>query len=62
MTDHRLCIWPVGKYKDTEIDIIPNSYLVWVLRQDWFLDKFPNLSNVALAELEWRKKNGVDIQ
>lgn len=62
MTDHRLCIWPLGKHKDKEIDIIPNSYLEWALDQDWFLTDFENLSNVVNAELVWREKHGVVIR
>lgn len=62
MTDHRLCIWPLGKYKDKEIDIIPNSYLEWILDQDWFLKDFENLSNVVNAELVWREKHGEVIR
>jgi len=61
MADHRRCIWPVGKYRDKEIDVIPNAYLVWVLEQDWFHDKYPNLSNITLLEMEWRVHNRVEI-
>jgi len=62
MGDHRRCIWPVGKWKDKEIDIVPNSYILWCLEQDWFLDKYPNFSNIALAEMEWRDKHGVEVK
>jgi hypothetical protein len=62
MTDHRLCIWPVGKFIDKEIDIIPNSYLHWAIDQDWFNDKYPNLSNIVVEELAWREKHGVVIK
>ena len=62
MTDHRLCVWPFGKFKDKEIDLLPNRYLKWILQQDWFLSEYPNLSNVVLEELKWRKEQGVVIE
>jgi uncharacterized protein (DUF3820 family) len=62
MTDHRLCIWPFGKFKDKEIDLLENSYLRWILTQEWFLRDYPNFSNVVLEELKWRKEQGVVIE
>lgn len=62
MTDHRLCVWPFGKFKDSEIDLLPNRYLKWVLSEGWFLQTFPTLSNVVLEELKWRKEQGVVIE
>jgi hypothetical protein len=61
MTDHRLCIWPFGKHKDKEIDLLSNSYLRWILTQEWFLNDYSNFSNVVLEELKWRKHQGVVI-
>lgn len=35
-----LWIIPFGKYKSFPIEEVPDSYLDWLLEQDWFLEKF----------------------
>lgn len=52
----REMIIPFGKFKDKEIEEAPSKYLLWLTDQDWFNDKFVQLSNEVVKELEWRDK------
>jgi len=49
-------IIPFGKFKDKEIEEAPSKYLLWLTDQDWFNDKFVQLPNEVVKELEWRDK------
>lgn len=49
-------IIPFGIFRNKGIEEVPSSYLVWLTDRDWFNDKFPDLSNEVVKELEWRDK------
>jgi len=49
-------IIPFGKFKNKEIEEVPSKYLLYLIDQDWFNDKFVQLSNEVVKELEWRDK------
>jgi uncharacterized protein (DUF3820 family) len=42
---------PFGKHKGQNLDDVPDSYLIWLLKQDWVETKFSRLYN-RLLELE----------
>ena len=39
-------IMPFGKYKGKSLDQVPDSYLIWFLKQDW-CDEYPELVEYA---------------
>ena len=45
---------PFGKYKGTLIADCEKSYLVWLLEQDWFCEKFTGLVKQIRIELKYR--------
>jgi len=45
---------PFGKYEGWALDEIPDSYLRWLIEQDWFEEKFEDLFEEVEAELAWR--------
>jgi len=47
---------PFGKFKGKAIDEVPDSYLTWLLEQDWFEEKFEDLFDDVQAEINWRKE------
>ncbi len=47
---------PFGKFKGLDIEEVPSRYLLYLTEQDWFNDKFVQLSNEVVKELEWRDK------
>jgi len=49
-------IIPFGTFKNKSIEEVPSKYLLWLVDQDWFNDKFVQLSNEVVKELEWRDK------
>jgi len=49
-------IIPFGVYKGKDIENVPSSYFRWLLKQDFFIDKFIGLSNQVVKEMEWRDK------
>lgn len=48
---------PFGNYKGEEIERIPSGYLRWLVLQDWFEEKFPELLKKAEEELGFRDEN-----
>jgi uncharacterized protein (DUF3820 family) len=49
-------VFNFGKYRGKRPDEVPSEYLRWVIDQDWFNDKFTDLSNECVSELEFREK------
>ena len=49
-------IIPFGMFRDKDIEEVPSKYLIWLTNQDWFNDKFVQLSNGVVEELDWRDK------
>ncbi len=49
-------IIPFGAFRDKDIEEVPSKYLIWLTDQDWFNDKFVQLSNGVVEELDWRDK------
>ena len=44
-----------GKYKDKTIEQIPNSYLNWLLEQEWFCVDYKGLVEEIGIELKYRE-------
>jgi len=53
-------IMSFGRYRGSYIGEVPNSYLSWLLRQDWFEDK-DEFEDVE-SELRWRNDNNVYVE
>ena len=55
-------IMPLGKHKNKMIGEIPDNYLIWITDEDWFNQKYPNLSNHILLEIAWRNEMNDHIE
>jgi len=55
---------PFGKYKDKSISEIPNSYLDWIIGEDWFINNSRNLKLIEEIEEELliRKRSHIEIK
>lgn len=53
---------PFGKYKDKDIEDIPNSYLNWVVGEDWFKVQHKELCANIRKELKYRKDFDIVIK
>jgi uncharacterized protein (DUF3820 family) len=53
---------PFGKYKGTLLADVANSYLDWLLDQEFVEKKFAELHRVAVLEREYRKKFDIFIE
>ena len=53
---------PFGKFKNQDIEDIPDSYLEWIIGEDWFKEKFKNIHTIIKKELEYREKFDMHIQ
>ena len=51
---------PFGKYRGECIVDVERSYLVWLLEQDWFLEKYEDLAEAIEEVLEIRARSGED--
>lgn len=51
-----LWIIPFGKYKDTDIEDIPDSYLIWLKGEGWFKIKFKDKISIIEKELKFREQ------
>jgi uncharacterized protein (DUF3820 family) len=49
---------PFGKHKGQHIEEVPTSYIRWLLDQDWVAEKFGDLFDASLIEIEFRKMWG----
>jgi uncharacterized protein (DUF3820 family) len=47
---------PFGAYKDDNLCDIPKRYLQWLLDQDWFDKKYPELCEAVGVILNWKEK------
>ncbi len=56
-----MIVMPFGKYKDYDIETVPNSYLEWLLEQEWVEEKYSHLIDVIEEELETRKRSYIYI-
>lgn len=45
---------PFGKFKGSDIEDVPDSYLKWVIGEDWFKEKFKDLCGNIKKELKYR--------
>jgi len=48
-----------GKFQGQALATVPNSYLGWLLKQDWFEDR--EEFEAVQDEMYWRKDNGVHV-
>jgi len=53
--------WRIGIHKDKDIEDIPNQYLEYIVLQNWFEKKYPDLLKAAESEIEYRKKFDINI-
>ena len=49
-------ILPFGAHKGKDIVDVDSEYLRWLLEQDWFLNKFKDLTKAIEEELNHRTK------
>jgi len=49
---------PYGKFKATDLELVPSDYLMWLMKQDWFVDKDDDLTVGVENELNDRDKWG----
>lgn len=59
---HRDMQIPFGKHRGTLIADIPCSYLGYLLEQDWFFEKFRDLCEQVVIEVDYRKKFDISIE
>lgn len=52
---------PFGKHKGEIVADIPNSYLEWLLDQDFFEEKFSQHYEMAKQEMDYRNKFDIYI-
>jgi uncharacterized protein (DUF3820 family) len=45
---------PFKKHKGSDIEDIPDSYLQWLLEQDWLCEKYKNVIPIIEKELRFR--------
>jgi uncharacterized protein (DUF3820 family) len=50
-----------GKFKEHDIEDIPDSYLNWIKGEQWFKIKEPKLCNAIKTELVYRNKFDLHI-
>ena len=50
-----------GKYNGVLVADVPNSYLNWVLEQDWFCKEQIALKQQAEIELAYRNKYDIEV-
>lgn len=53
---------PFGKHKGELLADIPNSYLLWILEQEFYEEKFHEHWSMTKQELEYRKKFNIYIE
>ena len=59
---HAEIVMYFGKYKGWKLGAVPNSYLSYLLRQDWFEDSYPDLLEPVEDESNWRREQGVVVE
>lgn len=58
MTEHYpTAIMPIGKFKGQPVEVLRDDpeYREWLLGQDWFRQKFPQLAQIVVNNLQNRK-------
>lgn len=53
---------PFGKFKGKDMEDVPNSYLEWIIGEDWFKEKYPVLGANIKKELEYRERFDLKIR
>ena len=53
---------PFGKFKGQDIEDVPNSYLNWLLEQEWFENKYKKGYANTKKELEYRETYDINIE
>lgn len=59
---HAEVVMYFGKYKGWVLGATPNSYLNYLLGQDWFEESYPDLLEPVEDEMRWRREQGVHIE
>lgn len=47
---------PFGKYKNTDVEDAPDSYLIWLKGETWFKTSFPEQCEIINKELKYRNQ------
>ena len=55
-------IIPFGIHKDKLVADTPNSYLEFLMEQDWFCSKFKDVAEQIKIEQDYRKKFNIIIE
>lgn len=50
---------PFGKYRDWDIEDVPDSYLIWLKGEVWLKEKFKDI--VPIIEKELKYRNDFDL-
>jgi uncharacterized protein (DUF3820 family) len=53
---------PFGRFKGQLLADISNSYLEWLLDQEFVELKYPKLFQIAKLEQQYRLSNGIEIE
>lgn len=62
MTKQKDIRFPFGEYDGVLIADVPNSYLNWILEQDWFFQKYDEVKYQVVIEMEYRKKFDIVVE
>jgi len=54
--EHKDMAMPFGKYKGELVADLEDSYLIWLLDQEWVHKSYPELANQLKIEDQYRKK------
>lgn len=53
---------PFGKFKGIDVEGVPNSYLKWLLDQEWMEEKYSEAIPKIEKELDYRERFDIVIK
>jgi len=53
---------PFGKFKGKDIEDVPNSYLKWLLEQNWMITKYRSTLPIIEKELDYRERFDITVE
>ena len=53
---------PFGKYKNKDVEDVPDSYLAWLKGESWFKKQFPEQHTIISKELKYREQFDLHIK
>lgn len=54
--------FPMGKHKGERLEVVPNGYIEWCLKQSWFLEHENNDIAAIRLVMAHRKEKGIEIK